>query len=106
MEIMLCPYREAMTPPVVAVEPRELEVERESFRVSERDLRRRLCLGEEPSDETGGALEKGTEDGDDARTLPVEVDASERRFRSWRSAVKCSSTTPMIPRDLPQCRAS
>ena len=56
----------------------------------------RLDLGEERSaapNETGGALEKeAPEDGDDARTLPVDVDTTGRRFRSWPSAVNFSST--------------
>ena len=91
METMIRPYRAAKTTPTVAVETRVREVEQESPRVSERDLRNRLALI--LCGETGGALEKEVpEDGDDARTLPLEVDVSGRRCWSWRSAVNCSST--------------
>ena len=59
-------------------------------------MRQRVDLGGEPSaapDETGGALEKEEpEDGDDARTFPLKVVATVRRFRAWRSAVNCSAT--------------
>ena len=92
MDTMIHPYRRTMTPPIVTLEPREREVERESLRLSERDLRHRLDLEEEAL-HAGGALEREKpKDGDDARTLPVEVDVTGCRFGSWRSAVICSST--------------
>ena len=48
------------------------------------------------------------EDGDDTRTLPVEVGATRRRFWSWRSAVNCSvfprmDTTPKMAWVFLQC---
>ena len=89
MEIMIRPHRGTTTLPAVTMEARDREVEREALRVSEPDLRHRLDLGEEPlaaPNETGGALEKEVpEDGGDARTLLVEVDATVLRFLSWRS---------------------
>ena len=75
---------------MVAVEAREREVRQESPRDSEGGLRHRFDIGEES---LGHASEKEVpEDGEDARTLPVEVDTTGHHYRSWRSAVNCSLT--------------
>ena len=79
---MIRRYRADRTPPTVAVEAREREVGPESLRVPERDLGLRLDLGEESltdAEEAGDASENEVpEDGEDARTVTVEVDARPR----------------------------
>ena len=92
METMIRPHCGTMTPPIVTLEPRAREVERESLCLSERDLRNRMDLEEEALHAGGALKKKKPKDGDAAGTLPVEVDATECRFGSWRSAVICSST--------------
>ena len=70
---MIRPFRADKTPPTVAVEAREREVGEESPRVSERDMRHRLGLGEEYARRASDASEKELPvDGEDARTLSME----------------------------------